>query len=310
MNTERVLFLGIDGGGSKCRATLQDASGNLLGEGLSGAANLLRGIPEAQSAVMDAYHQAREQAGLTESDDGYVVAGLGLAGANLEHLKRDFLSTWQHPFAEVYLTTDLEIACLGAHRGGAGGVVIIGTGSCGLVSLPNETLMLGGHGFILGDKGSGAWFGLQLLQHCLEACCGLKSSSAEVAAVLEFTGCEDEQALVTRFATASPKEFAALAPLVFSLAESGDCYAQEIVSRGVAYIEALCQKLMSKSPPRFSLIGGLSPLIAQRLSPTLKNTLSPALHQPEIGAIIFARQNALGSGTNMINASPEAFSVT
>ena len=35
-----MLFLGIDGGGSKCRARIRDDGGRLLGEGAGGPANI------------------------------------------------------------------------------------------------------------------------------------------------------------------------------------------------------------------------------------------------------------------------------
>ncbi|MCC2606071.1 BadF/BadG/BcrA/BcrD ATPase family protein [Planctobacterium marinum] len=290
MITEETLFLGVDGGGSKCRVILQDAQGRTLGEGLSGAANLLRGVKASQNAVMTAYYQAREQAGLESKDDHRVIAGLGLAGANIEHLKQAFLSQWQVDFAGVYLTTDLEIACLGAHKGEPGGVVIIGTGSCGLVIAEQQNYALGGHGFLLGDKGSGAWYGLKAMQHCLEAIDGLQPKGELASAVMALTGCQDESDLITRYANAMPKEFAVLAPLVFKQAQLGEPAAKKLLQEGVGYIESLCLKLLDKGPCRFSLIGGLSPLVAQQLSADLQQRLSPALNDPEVGAILYAKQ--------------------
>lgn len=310
MTNEQRLYLGVDGGGSKCRAIIQDAQGKTLGAGLSGAANLLRGIDKAQKAVLEAYLQARDEAGLSERDDSRIIAGLGLAGANLQKLREEFISTWQHPFNAAYLTTDLEIACLGAHQGKSGGVIIIGTGSCGLVTSDKAPLMLGGHGFLLGDKGSGAWFGLSAVQYCLEALSGLQPDSKLIAAIQQYTGCENEQALITRFASATPKEFATLAPLVFLQAERGDSAAKNIVQTGVAYIESLCVTLLSKSPPRFSLIGGLAPLIAERLSAELAKQISPPLSEPEEGAVLYARQCAQSSNFHDGASEIEAHSIT
>ncbi|WP_338293687.1 BadF/BadG/BcrA/BcrD ATPase family protein [Planctobacterium marinum] len=310
MTNRPTLYLGVDGGGSKCRAIIQDAQGKTLGTGLSGAANLLRGTQKAQESVLAAYLQAREEAGLDKSDDSRVIAGLGLAGANLETLSEEFITTWQHPFKAAYLTTDLEIACLGAHKGKAGGVIIIGTGSCGLVASDNGSLTLGGHGFLLGDKGSGAWFGLSAVQYCLEALSGLQPDSKLVAAIQEFTGCENEQALITRFADAAPKEFAALAPLVFLQAERGDRAAANIIQSGVGYIASLCTKLLSKAPPRFSLIGGLAPLIAEHLPSELAKQISPPLSEPEEGAVLYARQCAQSFNIHDVASANEAHSVT
>jgi len=308
--TEQTLFLGVDGGGSKCRVVLQDTQGRTLGEGLSGAANLLRGVKASQNAVMTAYYQAREQAGLNSSDDHRVIAGLGLAGANIEHLKQEFMSQWQPGFAAAYMTTDLEIACLGAHQGQPGGVVIIGTGSCGQIITPKTSYALGGHGFLLGDKGSGAWYGLKAMQYCLEAIDGMQPRGELVAAVMELTKCPDEESLVTTYANAMPKAFAVLAPLVFKLAQKGDPTAKALVAEGVGYIEQLCLSLLEKQPGRFSLIGGLSHLVAQQLSLELQQRLSPALCDPEVGAILFAKQGMEKSLQSQTSGGAQIYSVT
>ena len=41
------LFLGIDGGGTRCRARLCDDAGRTLGEGTAGAANVRLGLERA-----------------------------------------------------------------------------------------------------------------------------------------------------------------------------------------------------------------------------------------------------------------------
>ena len=38
------LYLGIDGGGSTCRARLSDAQGSVVGEGFAGPANFRLGV--------------------------------------------------------------------------------------------------------------------------------------------------------------------------------------------------------------------------------------------------------------------------
>jgi hypothetical protein len=47
------LFLGVDGGGTRCRARLEDHVGKRLGEGLAGPANLRLGQQASLDAVLD-----------------------------------------------------------------------------------------------------------------------------------------------------------------------------------------------------------------------------------------------------------------
>ena len=47
-----VLFMGLDAGGTRCRARIRDASGRLLGEGEAGPANARRGSRAAMDAMI------------------------------------------------------------------------------------------------------------------------------------------------------------------------------------------------------------------------------------------------------------------
>lgn len=295
MSIEQTYFLGIDGGGSKCRAILTDQDGKLLGEGLSGAANLLRGVDATKQAILQAWDAARSAASLPVDIAKQVIAGLGLAGANIPELHAE-MAQWHSPFAHHFVTTDLDIACIGAHEGHGGAVVIIGTGSCGMVNkgeglTGEESVYLGGHGFLLGDKGSGAWFGLQAITTTLEALNGLQKKTALVDVVLRATACADEIQLVTRWSGLPPKKFATLAPYVFQLAEAGDCHAQRIVAEGTEYLTRICRQLLSHHPKRLSLIGGLAPLVAQQLPKHIGEHITPPKMQPEWGAILWAKMS-------------------
>lgn len=59
------LLVGIDGGGTSCRARIRDNQGQLLGEGKSGSANILLGVEVAMSAIIEAITIAAQQAGLS-----------------------------------------------------------------------------------------------------------------------------------------------------------------------------------------------------------------------------------------------------
>ncbi len=284
---ESVYFVGVDGGGSKCRARLESESGEFLGEGLGGPANPLHGIERAKESILSSVKQALAQAGLDDSNLSQVVAGLGLAGVNLPSLY-EVINTWDHPFKALYLTTDLHAACLGAHRGGDGAVIVVGTGSCGFSSIKESTLVLGAHGFVLGDKGSGAWLGLEAVKALLLADDDLGPSTVLTKLVDEKLGL-DPLALIEYLSSAKSSDYAKLAPLVFSAVEKNDAVATAIVKEGAAYIEAIAKKLLALNPPRLSMIGGISPLLLDWFSEDVVEKISPPLDQPEEGAVHFAR---------------------
>ncbi|MBV2130131.1 N-acetylglucosamine kinase [Arsukibacterium indicum] len=287
--TQQPLYLGVDGGGSKCRVVLMTADNQLLGEGLSGPGNPLRGMELATASILDATSQALASAGLPQSAMSQLVVGAGLAGVNLPEYYQLF-SAWQHPFASFHLTSDLHIACIGAHDGQDGAVLICGTGSCGLAAVKGQLLEVGGHGFPYGDNGSGAWFGLQVLQQVLRSLDKLIEPTLLTALLQAEVGASNALQLVSHFMNASPTDYARLAPLVFLAAEQGDAVARQIAEQGAAHINAIAERLMTIQPAALCLIGGLAYKVEPYLTTAVRQLVVPASQPPEYGAVWFAKQ--------------------
>jgi glucosamine kinase len=311
---QQPLYIGIDGGGSKCKVVLVDAAGTVLGEGMGGPANPLRGLDVAISSITTAVDAALHQAlsqhkvqGTMAALHARLVVGAGLAGVNIPHYLTA-MQQWQHPYAALYLTTDLHVACLGAHQGADGAVMIAGTGSCGLAAVAGQCLSIGGYGFPASDNGSGAWFGMQALRAVLHDLDGMGAETLMTSACLAQhqisthavaiapqieprAGANTEAAiqLATIYMHATPTQFARLAPIVFDAAEQGDSVARTIIDAGAAELMAIAQRLMQLSPPRLSMIGGIAPRIYPYLSTTMQQWLQPSLATPELGAVFFAK---------------------
>ena len=283
------LYLGIDGGGSKCKVVLLAADGQLLGEGLGGPANPLRGIKVATDSILAATQQALTNAGLGFNDMARMIVGAGLAGVNMPQYFQA-MTEWQHPFAEFHLTTDLHVACIGAHQAQDGAVIIAGTGSCGLAAVQGQVLEVGGHGFPYGDNGSGAWFGNQLVHHVLLHKDQLGPATKLTDLLTEQLGTSATLEIVAHFMHATPTIFAKYAPLVFAAAEQGDEVAQHIVRLGAQHIEKIALRLFSINPPRLSMIGGLAYKVIPYLSAEVQQRICDAVAAPEYGAVWFAQQ--------------------
>jgi BadF/BadG/BcrA/BcrD ATPase family len=100
-----ALYLGVDGGGSRCRARIEDEYSAVLGEGGTGPATTRVGIDKAWHSVMSACAIAAEQAGLKPEDFALMHAGIGLAGfgrAGAEAILKEIV----HPFASVRFISD------------------------------------------------------------------------------------------------------------------------------------------------------------------------------------------------------------
>lgn len=292
---ETPLFIGIDGGGSKCRATIYASDDTVIGTGVAGRANPLHGLAQTFESIQQSTELALRDAGLTVGDSKLLIAGLGLAGVNVPRLHQD-ISNWAHPFAKMYVTTDLHTACIGAHHGGDGAVIITGTGSCGYAHVGESHLCLGGHGFALGDKGSGAWLGLKAAEQVLLHLDGFAPATALTERLLNHFNVHDAMGIVEHLAGKSSSCYASLARLVLECANEQDAVAKAIVVEGAAYISELARKLFKVAPPRFSMIGGLAEPLAAWLDTGVVSKISPILAPPELGAVYYARQQlAIGN---------------
>jgi len=283
------LFLGIDGGGSKCKAILMNKDNEILGTGISGPGNPLHGFEQATNSITESAKLALKNADLAHIELNELVAGVGLAGVNLPVLF-DKMAAWQHPFKTMHLATDLLIACLGAHNGSEGAVMISGTGSCGFSCIDDEQTIVGAHGFPHGDKGSGAWFGLQGVKQVLLSLDGLVEQTIMTDVLLKKLNCKDDTDLVEAVASQKATYYAQQANLVFDAAELGDKVALAIVNEGAEYINSIARTLAAKKPPRMSMIGGLTPRLKPWLATEIKANLEEPLNPPEVGSVLFARQ--------------------
>ncbi|WP_111978789.1 N-acetylglucosamine kinase [Algibacillus agarilyticus] len=287
--TDYPLILGIDGGGTKCKAVLFCAEQQkIIATGIAGPANPVHGIEAAQAAIISAAQSALHQANLPRSQLANLVVGAGLAGVNLPKYFA-IMQDWAHPFQDFHLTTDLHTACYGAHNALHGSAIIIGTGSCGVSLIDDQTLMFGGHGFGLGDKGSGAWIGLTAVQHVLEAFDGIAAPTQLSELILNKLNVSDPYAIIERLTKAPPAAYGQLAPLVFQAATLDDAVAQSILRDGGHYISALARKLLATNPPRLSILGGLAHLMQDWLDQDIREKTLPALGQPTDGCILFAQ---------------------
>ncbi|MGO9483698.1 MAG: BadF/BadG/BcrA/BcrD ATPase family protein [Rhodomicrobium sp.] len=272
------LLLGVDGGGTRCRARLCDFSGAILGQGEAGPANIRFGIEESFAAVIEASAQAFARAGLTPSDCA-TIACIALAGAG-DPATFSELESHKHPFREAIFTTDSHAACAGAHRGQDGGIVIVGTGSIGEAIVKGRHHRVGGWGFPVSDEGSGAWLGCELIRRVLWAYDGRTPWTALLRAAFEHFA-SDPHAIVRWMGPARPKDFAALAPLVIEHALADDLAGCELMCLAANHIEILVQRLIATGAPMIALCGGL----ASSIEPWLGDKAKRCLVAPEADAL-------------------------
>ena len=125
---------------------------------------------------------------------------------------------------------------------GAPGIVLIsGTGSIAYGrDARGRAARAGGWGHVLGDEGSGFWFGRQALRAVLRAADHRDEPTALAASVMAHFAVTREQDLVQPIYEGGmkPKVVAALASLVGDAADAGDAVAIRLIEAGAAELAA------------------------------------------------------------------------
>src|SRR5262249_7574297 len=202
--------------------------------------------------------------------EGGVACRAGAGASEPSHLEA--ARRHPHPYRSAIFVTDAQAACVGAHGGRDGGIVVIGTGTIGWAELNGRQYRVGGWGWPISDEGSGAWLGCEALRRTLGAHDGRMAWTGRLQSLFaRFRS--DPHAIVRWMTGALPRDFATLAPEVVAHAERNDPIAVELLHLAGGHIDALAERLVALGVDRLSLVGGLAPAIEPWLSPPTRRPL-------------------------------------
>ena len=269
------LFFGVDGGGSRTRVRIADARGHTIAFAEGGSANVYLAYETALATIGETLTRAGDIAGLDASHMREAALGLGLAGISSDTVGERVARHFADRFGRVVARNDAVIACLGAHAGQDGGLVIAGTGSAAVLRLDGRDVTFGGRGFLLGDDGSGAVMGRQIWRRALRAHDGLEPMTPLLHELMAEFG-HDPVAVIAWGRHATSGQFGTYAPRILAAAQTDDHAAKAVVEEASRAIAELVEALFARAAPRVSLVGGL----AQPLLPTLPATVCARLHPP------------------------------
>ena len=263
--------IGIDGGGTSCRAAVIDGTGQVLGTGKAGAANILSDLENSLIHIVASAKQALIDAGLAPEMLQTLPAVIGTAGANVGNYGKRVEGSL--PFARTRVVTDATTALQGA-LGDADGIIgAFGTGSVYNARREGRIWGIGGWGFVIGDQASGARLGRDLLERAVLAHDGVTAGSASIMG--EY-GNDPER--IVEFAHGSkPKDFARYAPIVFEYAGMEDAVAVDIIKSAARSITESLDALLWPECPSICLLGGL----AQAYRPWLDQRHKAILAEPK-----------------------------
>ncbi|MEU0093708.1 BadF/BadG/BcrA/BcrD ATPase family protein [Kribbella sp. NPDC006257] len=166
-----ALVLGGDLGGTSTRIVIADHEGNVIGRGAAAGGNPTSHPASAAANFGQAIHQALDGIDPRLVSTAVIGAAGGSALSN-PGVKAQFDAAWSGAglICEPDFIGDLEVAFASGTPEPDGTVLIAGTGSAaGLVRDHRLVRTADGHGWLLGDDGSGFWLGREALRSLLRA---------------------------------------------------------------------------------------------------------------------------------------------
>lgn len=223
--------LGIDGGGTRTRASIVDGE-RVLAFGENGSIKRLRvGAELAEANLRALLKDVFAQAGLR----GVKAASAGVASSTMPGVKEWITVVFDDFGVErSEVVGDEVIALDGGFKGGPGILQIAGTGSNCIGRAPDGGReSAGGWSSRLGDEGSAYWIGLHAVRRALRAL-DREEPTRILEAVGGIWGTNSIEELVN-FGDSTPgPDFAALAPAISQLAEQGDAVALGVLKQAAA----------------------------------------------------------------------------
>ena len=282
----QYLF-GVDGGGSGCRVVLTSTQGEILGEAESGPANIETSFETARENIINACKTAFKNANLSENNFNNSCAILGLAGSNLGNYASELSD--KLPFAKNKILNDGEITLEGAIGPVDGCIGALGTGSIFVGRKNGITKLIGGWGFNLGDDGSGAKLGKELIKLSIRCHDGLSEhTDLTIEFLKKFKN--NIKSIVETAKSFKPKDYAKFAPEIFTAMENKDSNAKKIIESEVILIEQSLMASGFSEQNAFCLIGGLGKLFLPFLSDKFINSCKPPKGNALQGAIAIAKR--------------------
>lgn len=283
------IFIGVDGGGTKSKLVMRDAAGKLLGSGRSGAANIRLSVDTSLHSIDEAFQEALTEAKINRQDENYRFhVGLGLAGTEVPQACTEFLARLSY-FDTVRLESDAYAACLGAHDGKDGAILIVGTGVIGYKVKNGQHQRVSGWGFPYDDVGGGAWFGMHAVRYTLEWCDGRREASPFLEAVYKFFH-ESVTTLVSWADKSNATDYATLAPLVTQYLAQGDRWAIELAERSGQALCAVVESLIKGDETLpLCLFGGLASFMESYLKANVEFNVVSRKHDATEGALLMVK---------------------
>jgi glucosamine kinase len=286
------FLIGVDGGGTSCRAAIAALDGEILGRAQTGPSNITTDLHGATRSILEAVQNAILAADLPPDSAQFAAAHLGLAGATVGDFAQRLSAAL--PFAVHQIGGDAPIALQGALGDHDGAIAILGTGSAFLARKGDKTRLIGGWGFHLSDFGGGARLGRDALEMALLALDGIHPQTDLTQALLaEFNNNPDNLVLFAKSATAT--DYGRFAPLIVRHLTQHDQTAHQLLKAAAKSVDEAFDALNLEDGDHIALLGGLAPHYPTFLAPRHAARLMQPRADALTGALELASKLATGT---------------
>jgi len=246
------VVLGIDGGGTRTRASILKEDGVLARVESASIKRLRVGAQAAEANLRALLKDLYAQAGVSGVD----AVCCGVASCSVPGTVEWITAVLREFRAErVEVVGDEVIALDAAFKGGPGILQIAGTGSNTIGRAPDGSReSAGGYSSRLGDEGSGYWIGLHCVRRALHAL-DREEPTRVLEKVGEIWGTNSLDDLVGLGDSTPGPDFAALAPAMNELAEAGDPVALGVLNQAAADLVEFVLLVRGKLKRKHGIVG-------------------------------------------------------
>lgn len=271
MSRPDYIFV-VDGGATKTDIELRRWDGSLLVLHRAGPCNLYQDAEGGIETLRAAWKICAAGFAATPSQ---TCISAGIAGSSAADAPARFRAAFKD-FAALHLSGDGYAALVAAFGTNPGALVAIGTGVVGCrFDAAGRFTQAGGWGFPAGDRGGGAWLGLQLVSAWLEHLDGVGADAMPLRQALgERLGTERADILAWLRA-ARPDAFASLVPELLRAADAGCDVAMALRGKAVEHIARLARAISGEAALPVALSGGLAAMLEPHLRVLLGERLLP-----------------------------------
>jgi N-acetylglucosamine kinase-like BadF-type ATPase len=304
-----MVFLGVDGGGTKTGFVLVDSEGNLLGSATGeGCYHLEIGMEGLRNVLAKGIADVVARAAINTGQISHGFFGIPAYGEDSEaQVMLDAMPAALLSHRRYRCGNDMVCAWAGSLAGEDGINIVAGTGSIGYGERGGKTARAGGWGEVFGDEGSAYWIAVQGLNVFTRMSDGRMPKGLLYALFRDAFRLEADLDLCARVLNNHTRDsIAAIAQLVTRAAQEGDAAAIRIFDSAANELAAVVdavRRALDFAPDEIvplSYSGGVFHAGALILDPFRRHLaarcpkfdLRAPLLSPSIGAAVYAAKLA------------------